>query len=333
MQNNFNCIYCGSAGNLFFKKKTKKLRNDSFELFEASYKCKQCKKEFTTEETEKYNLNQLYNQYRELYNIPFPEQLKYTREKFDLTYLQISDVLGIGINQYRLYEKGELPTTSNATLLSLFINPEGLKEIITHKKNYQNKKYFDKLLTQIEDYISNIKHFDLKTELFDASVIPNKYTGYRVPNFEKFANMVLFFVKDASFKVRLNKYLFYADFIYYKYFGSSISGCTYVALPLGPIPDNYSLIYGLLERENYLTTELVPIKNTEHEMFIPLNDFEGSIFTKDELLVLQSVADNFKPKSTDELWQLSHEELAWKDNKDITGRIDYLNYAPQLIAV
>jgi putative zinc finger/helix-turn-helix YgiT family protein len=332
MKHNFACPYCDGTAALDYVKKVRDFRGETYRLFEAYYKCNKCNQEFTTEKVDQFNFNQVYNQYRERYNIPFPEQLKSVREKYELTYNQISEILGIGINQFRLYEKGELPTASNATLLSLIINPEGLKDIILHKQNYQNQNYFNDLLFQIDNHLKEIKRFDIKNYLFNSSIIPNKFTGYTLPDFEKFANIALLFIKSAPFKVRLNKYLFYADFLYYKYFGKSISGCIYVALPLGPVPDNYSLIYGLLERENFISTELVDINSKEHDKFIPQKDFDKSLFNEDELSILNFISKEFESKSTQELWQLSHDELAWKENINRKGIIDYLNYAPQLIA-
>lgn len=44
------------------------------------YKCIDTKEEFTTAELDELNTNQLYNQYREKYSIPFPDEVKETHE-------------------------------------------------------------------------------------------------------------------------------------------------------------------------------------------------------------------------------------------------------------
>src|SRR3970282_268276 len=104
MKINFNCPYCDGMGELTFEKTTRQFRNENYELYEAYYICSNCKKRFTTKDSDQYNLNQLQHQYRSAYNIPFPPQLISIREKYDLTYAQLSEILGFGINQYRLYE-------------------------------------------------------------------------------------------------------------------------------------------------------------------------------------------------------------------------------------
>ncbi len=43
---------------------------------------------------------------------------------------EMSKLLGFGINQYRLYEEGELPTGSNLLLLRLLVDPVALPHII-----------------------------------------------------------------------------------------------------------------------------------------------------------------------------------------------------------
>ena len=145
--------------------------------------------------------------------------------------------------------------------------------------------------------------------------------------------MVLFFIENAPFKVRLNKLLFYADFANYKYTGFSISGCKYAAIDMGSVPNQYAHIFGLLESEKYLTTELVKIKDKEHEKFVPLKSFDESIFNQFELLSLNKVLKKFKNTSTKELMEISHEEKAWIDNIENKSVIDYRVYAPQLKAL
>ena len=43
------------------------------------------------------------------------------------------------------------------------------------------------------------------------------------------------------YKTKLNKLLFYSDFINYYLNGTSISGAKYVHLPYGPVPDSYKV--------------------------------------------------------------------------------------------
>ncbi|MBK6776787.1 MAG: hypothetical protein IPG74_13440 [Flavobacteriales bacterium] len=41
--------------------------------------------QYTEEETDEVNINQVYNQYRDKYNLPFPDEIKAVRSKYDLS--------------------------------------------------------------------------------------------------------------------------------------------------------------------------------------------------------------------------------------------------------
>jgi hypothetical protein len=116
------------------------------------------------------------------------------------------------------------------------------------------------------------------------------------------------------FKVKLNKLLFFADFANFKYSGYSISGCKYAAIPMGPVPNDYSLIFGLLESKEYLITTLVKIKYKEYDKFIPLKKFNKSLFKASEIEILQNVSNKFKSLPTEKIKNISHEDKAWIDN-------------------
>jgi hypothetical protein len=61
-----NCAYCNGKAELIIKKTKKIFRKEEFEIFEHFYKCQKCSKEFTTDEIDNLDINQVYNQYREI---------------------------------------------------------------------------------------------------------------------------------------------------------------------------------------------------------------------------------------------------------------------------
>ena len=113
--------------------------------------------------------------------------------------------------------------------------------------------------------------------------------------------MAIFFISNAPFKTRLNKLLSFSDFAHFKYFGYSISGCKYAAIDMGTVPDQYSLIYGMMESEEYLTTKSVNINGKEVDKFVPLKTFDESLFSESELEIMQKVLANFESKSTKDI--------------------------------
>ena len=169
--------------------------------------------------------------------------------------------------------------------------------------------------------------------LFPDNIIPNSSTGFTTPNFKKFANMVIYFLDVAPFKTKLNKLLFYTDFTYFKYFGRSISGCEYAAIDMGPVPDNYKLIFGLLEEENFIHSTIEPIQEKEVEKYFPSQSFNESIFNDSEKATLSLICSTLGNLKTQSLIDKSHDEVAWQINSVNKVIIDYSFFAPQLKAI
>lgn len=69
---------------------------------------------WTTTELDEANLFQVYNQYRAKHGIPFPDEIAGLRKHYGISAAKMAQILGFGINQYRMYEDGEVPSISNA---------------------------------------------------------------------------------------------------------------------------------------------------------------------------------------------------------------------------
>lgn len=329
MKKIIECPMCDGVARLRSEKKKRVFRKEEFDVTEFFYRCENCNEEFTTTETDEVNVAQVYNQYREKYNIPFPNQLTKIKNEYGLNSTNFAKLLGFGVNQFSNYEKGEVPNQSNATLLSLCMDPSEMLKIVEKKKEALSDSQYKKVSKQLNELIEREMTFELIKYYFNRMQIPDRYTGYQVPSFEKFANMVLYFINNAQFKVRLNKLLFYADFNHFKNFGTAISGAKYAALQMGPVPDNYAPIFGLVERNGYVLTDLID----DYEGFVQKEKFNKDLFTKNELETMQNVLDVFKYKKTNEIVDLSHEEKAWIENEKEKRLISYQDYAFDLNAV
>lgn len=333
MKQIIDCPVCDGKAQLKAEQKKRTYRNENFDVVELYYQCNKCNHSFTYNEVDQYNLNLLHNKYRENYQIPFPEQLINIRETYGLTQTKMSELLGFGPNQYRLYENGEIPSSANAMLLRLLLRPQSFKNIILENKQDDSDKLLDELIRKIEKKIKETDKLSLVKMLFPNDIIPNSSTGFALPDFKKFANMVIYFLDVAQFKTKLNKLLFYADFTHFKYFGRSISGCEYAAIDMGPVPDNYKLIFGLLEEENFVYSEIEPIKEKEVEKYFPSQTFNSAIFTDSEKDTLKSICYTLGNLKTQSLIDKSHDEVAWQINSVNKIIIDYSFFAPQLKAL
>lgn len=305
-------------------------RKETFEIVFHSYKCVDSGEQFTTTSLDELNINQVYNQYRQKYRIPFSLEIQRIREKYGLPASKMSLILGFGVNSYRHYEAGEMPSISNARLIQMIDDPVKFIEMVELCDFLDIKskdKYIQKAQLLLDERKRNAFIFELKGYL-SGNHLADVYTGYRNPDLNKFAEMVVFFSEAMSpFKTKMNKLLFYADFIMFKKSCFSISGMRYNALGMGPVPQNFQSIFEYLV--NNKDVEIVytqfPQGYMGEKFQLPAHrTFHSELFSEAELDVLKTVADVFKNTSTSEIIEQSHLEEAWRQHEKDKSAISYM---------
>ncbi len=326
-----NCPICNkNTVELKIEELERDFRKEKFKVFQQFYFCNSCKNDFTTSEQDGVSVNQVYNQYREKHSIPFPEEIKLVRETYNISSSKIAEVLGFGINQYRNYEAGEMPNNSNSKTLKVICNPIHFKAYIEQSSNIFKTHEYEKIMKLLNVAIEKGQNKNILSKIFEDFLTPNKFNGYTIPSFKKFFNMILFFNDNAFFQVRLNKFLFYADFSNYRKTGKSISGLPYAAITMGSVPDRYKTLMDYAEIEGYIEYGYDSVINSNSERIINKVKFESSLFNNDEIESMNVVLDTFRFKTTDEIKDLCHTEKAWTENHNGSKIISYLDYAPLL---
>jgi len=336
MKKNNICPKCGEAATLIKEKKQEEFRKEKFEITEHYYYCDKCKEEYEPDYFIDLNLNQIYNQYREKYNILFPEQIKKIREQYKLIPTKMSRILGFGDNVYRSYENGEVPSLSNAMVLKSTIDPGKFENMVKegyaiYKDDLFSRNEYEELLK-----IINKQKEDKEKEKDFADFIQDKFnratstSGYKIFNLNKYAYMVVYFLENYgnSFKTYINKFLFYSDFLNYKSTGYSISGSEYIAMQKGPVPDFFDIYYELMKQKDVFAVEEFENENGVFECMKKNMKFNPEYFNKEELDNLENSVKFFSDlKPISKIVDISHEEKAWKDNVGTKQKIDYQKYA------
>jgi len=305
------------------------VRKEKIEIIYHYYLCEDTNERFTDDEIDTINYTQVNNKYREKYSFPFPDEIKNIRNKYGLSAGKMSEILGFGINMYRNYEAGELPSASNSKLILLAKDPNQFKKLIERSNAFQGKA-LEKLIKTVDKKIKDENFFrfemDLKRYLL-GDLKPSKLTGYKRPSLKKLTEMVVFFSQELRpWKTALNKLLFYADFLNYKKTGFSISGVNYRAIPMGPVPNNFQSIFADMAKTEDIEIEYYEFNGNIGERFKALKTrlFNNDAFTETELETLKTVAGKFKNiKNTKEIIDISHKEKAWLDNEKKRNLIDY----------
>lgn len=310
-------------------------RKETFEVVFHFYRCEDTGEQFTTTEQDEVNMNQVYNKYRDKFNIPFPDEIIRIREMYGLSAAKMSEVLGFGINSYRQYEAGEMPSVANAKLIQMAGDPkqfiEMLKLCSTLDGNTKSK-YIHKAQQLAEERKRNIFSLNFEEYLL-GNRLADIYSGYRNPSMEKLTEMVVYFSQQLEpYKTKMNKLLFYADFLMFKQSCFSISGARYKAINMGPVPNNFQSLFEYMANNgevDILTTEFPGGYTGEQFSAKKDRPFNPDLFSEVELSVLQRVATAFKQVSTSHIVELSHLEEAWKSNEKSKGVISY-EYAFEL---
>ena len=313
-------------------------RKNEFDILFHTYKCSDTGEQFEDSIFAELNYNQGVNEYREKYAIPFPEQIKDIRKKYDLSAKKISDILGFGVNTYRNYEAGEVPSQANAKLIQLAEDPREFKKLVSFC-NTLSLSVKEGIINKVEALIiENKKHkvVQLIENYFYSFDLPTSKTGYRITDSKKFTEMVVFFAETIQpFKTKMNKLLFYADFLMFKQKGISISGVQYVAIDMGPVPNNFNGIFEYLANEDLVDIHCKNFPNGFYgEQFVANENkkFDPSLFSEEELNVLNHISEVFKSTSTRDIIDISHKENAWIENVETKSVIDY-KYAFELSQV
>lgn len=304
-------------------------RKEVVEIVFHHWVCPSSQESFTSDELDELNLAQVHSKYREKLGIPFVEDIKLIRAKYQLPVTTMAEILGLGANSYHNYENGEVPSLSNAKLIKFAENTQAFIEMtegcttLDADKKQQILKKLERIQREEQSRAYSQRWTDHLMGVSEKSI----YTGYASPSFEKFAEMVRYFAQELRpFKTKLNKLLFYADFKAFKMRGQSISGMKYVAIERGPVPHRYESLFdhmvehGLIKQE----TEMFPQGYLGKRYTLACGDQVGTtVLSEDELEALRAVAVRFKDVSASDISEMSHLEPAWLDNQTDSAVISY----------
>ena len=270
---------------------------------------------WTTTELDEANIFQVYNQYRAKHGIPFPDEIIALRKHYGISAAKMSQILGFGINQYRLYEEGEVPSISNARTIIAATNKDLFLSFLEASKNEMTDSEYRRIKSKIESSENFMFPMGKSTEV----------SGYRTLSLDKIESVVKRIISaiGPTFVTKMNKLLFYVDFINYKRHGYGITGLTYRALQYGPVPDSWAKIYGSL-REVILYEHVYP--SGQSGILLDIGSKSESWELNDqELKTVDDVCQLFSELTAGEISEISHKEKGWIDNAAAHSEISYQN--------
>ena len=287
--------------------------------------CNGCDAPVYDRELDSANLSKAFDLYRTKHGIISPAEIKSLREIYGLSQRDLSSLLGMGGVTIHRYESGSIPDEVHNQLLVMLQDPRNMGEILKKCGGSLADSKRKKMTVKVEEAIreeASQKILELAVAKIDHKGA-DIYTGYLSFQPEKLMEMIVFLTQGAGvYKTKLNKLLWYSDFLHYRYFGVSISGSSYVHLPFGPCADRYDFFLLHLIEEKKLKSTEVFWGNGSGEQFSALKEANDS-FALSEIEIMKAASQYFCNDTSKSISDISHAEKGYSE----TSNGDLISYA------
>ena len=139
----------------------------------------------------------------------------------------------------------------------------------------------------------------------------------RTENEKKFRELVLYISQRCADhptfgSVKLNKILFYADFLAFANLGKAITNFEYQKLPNGPAPRRLVPVRKKMIEEGILGLQEVCLKSGAiQKRPVNLRSPNLSLFSGQEISLVDELIDVFKDSRAEEVSEISHRMVGW----------------------
>lgn len=136
-------------------------------------------------------------------------------------------------------------------------------------------------------------------------------------NARAYSNAVLYFIKYCNNQylhaTKLNKLLYYLDFIFFRDRKESVTGDIYIHQEYGPVPSRIDEVLTGLKSDGMIDTKSVDYKNGELIRFEIKNPegLDESAFSVDQKKLLKQICDEFGNWPTEKIVAQTHLEAPW----------------------
>ena len=306
----------GSTGKplrVVYEPDTIKFRGENFDCIYISFRDDELDEDYTTTESDTIWYNHVTNQYREKHGIPYQDEIIALRERYGVSATKMALILGFGTNQYRLYEDGEVPSESNGKMIRSAMNPKVFLDLARSSRHQLTEKEYAKISARVEEVITQSEGWH--DEQWEAGWMFRCGLG-------RLKNLLLYVLGQMgeTFQTKMNKVLFYIDFLSYRERGMAISGLAYQAIEFGPVPQRWDRVYSAFDE---VEEQLRLVQGQECMSLKAGAEADMSAFTEAEMAVIDEVCGKLRDMTSRAVSKLSHEETAWKEHVGKPETIPY----------
>lgn len=304
---------------LVIERATATFRGEEYEYFYSYYECEITKERFTTGELDEVNVAQIYNQYREKHNIPYPDEIENILSTYGISVAKLTAILGFGENQISRYLKGEVPNKANGTTLSVIRDVDVFVRYAENAINVIGEKCLNGIKCRAE--LAKQKTYSAEFRIIFRHAERSMYNGFALQEINHLKEIIMYALSllGETFITKMNKILFYCDMYSYRMYGRGMTGLAYKSEQYGIIPFRSNKIYSLLEIPQVSRIigekEVSPLKKTDNVVTTTLDEKEKQI--------LEKVCSRFATLSATEVSQINHKEEVWSRYLGLDKPIPY----------
>jgi len=241
------CYECDSEQEVIIlsKKEVFKVKGEPIEVVSDVMACSVCGEEIFDKELDEKNMARVYQEFRNKHNYLSPTEIKSIRSKYG-SGRTVSTLLGWSQNTIVRYENGSIPDVAHHEQLLRLKKDSNYIRILLQQRGDKLKDQERHRLQSLIDSTPNEERAPDPVSLL--MMMFKKYYDKGITiidlDFEKMAALVQLFanLNNNLVKTKLQKLLFYADFLATKRYGKPISGLVYVHHHYGPVPAHRDLV-------------------------------------------------------------------------------------------
>ena len=316
--------YNGKPMRVVYEDDTWVFRGEKYPYVHIAFYDEESGERFTTTQSDTVCFEQVGNQYRAKYGVPYTDEIIALRKRYGVSAAKMSAILGFGVNQYRLYEMGEIPSESNGKMIRAAMNPEVFMDLVQGMRHNLSGREYERMSSNIRQEIAKgrvcLDEQLPANRLFLSRRGPEN--GFAPRSTSRLRNLLLHILGQMGCieAAKLDSVLFYIDFVSYRECGMAISGLAYNAIEIGPVPQRWDRVYSAFD-------EIVPKPQlvNEQESVVLTSNIEADMdaFSQKEMGVVGTVCEKLKDLSLHAISEMSRMEPAWKKYLNRPGTIPY----------
>lgn len=265
------------------------------------------------------NLLKVRDAYRSAIGLLTSTEISEIRLYYGLTQSEFAAMLGWGEVTVTRYESKTIQDETYDSLMRMVYenNMLALEYLDKHRGRFTDKRYCE-IRFNIKKRLDASSQMYLKMQeiksLYTSYEKSSEYNGYKILDVKKLAEIMGYYSNKVShlYKVKMMKLLWYTDAIYYGRHGQSMTGLVYEHMTYGALPIGFNEI---LSVPTIQVVEEMMYEDIGYKI-VPTGIVDDSVFSKDELSVLELVVSKFKDYRSKQIVDYMHREKAYLETND-----------------